>query len=209
MHNAHVELTRCVITLCRRRNVRAFVHTSSTGAWHDAASDVRGASESDTRQRYGVVRLLGADGPSAYSATKRQAEVEALREHGASDGGHRPLSVCALRLPGLYGVGDAIVSDPLLRGSRIVPGRRGAIELDFCYVENAAHAHVWACLGLLADLPGLAGSALHISDDQPGCPIAMFDVRAPGSGERVACCRQDRKHASPCPPPTPRLRSRC
>ena len=51
---------------------------------------------------------------------------------------------------GLYGLGDSLIVDPLLSGRMThVPSGGDDCLIDFCYVENAAHAHLVAMDALL------------------------------------------------------------
>jgi nucleoside-diphosphate-sugar epimerase/ADP-ribose pyrophosphatase YjhB (NUDIX family) len=165
LHNAHVLGTQRVVRAARRAGrVRCLVHTSSTGAWHDASRPLHGAREEEAGQGNGSC-LIGVAGPNHYSATKRRAELIALGanhaacrsgDSGGSDGklpAARDLLTCAIRIPGVYHAHDPLIVAPLLSGAvRAVPGARagaGAAVTDFVYLENAAHAHCCALRTLL------------------------------------------------------------
>ena len=81
----------------------------------------------------------------------------------------------ALRLPGIYGVGDNMIIDPIVSdGISSVPSGGSDVRIDFCYVENAAHAHACAVatlLGTAARHPErAAGLSFHITNGEPARP---------------------------------------
>ena len=86
--------------------------------------------------------------PSHYAYTKYCAERDAI---AATKQG---LVVCALRLPGIYGVdmdgvGDPLIVEPLLSGAHTDVPSADNLSVDFCYVENAAAAHLAGVKALL------------------------------------------------------------
>ena len=168
LHNVHVVATRKLVRAARLAGVRMLVATSSTAAVtspYCTASQLRLPSEF----------MPAADFPfaNAYSKTKFAAERIAL---AAND--PRGFAVVALRLPGLYGVGDRTLVDALLSGklTHAPAGRDGsAPTIDFCYVENAAHAHCVALDALCQRRSDIAGSSFNVSDGEAETRPA-FDI---------------------------------
>ena len=99
---------------------------------------------------------------SHYSRAKYAAERIVLSAHEPPH-----FCTCALRLPGLYGLGDQLIVEPLLRGtlSRVPSGGDGC-RVDFCYVENAAHAHVVALDALLRRPKHVGGRAFNVTNGE-------------------------------------------
>ena len=89
---------------------------------------------------------------------------------------HILMPVVALRLPGLYGLGDRLIVDPLLEGTMsAAPSGGPAVVVDFCFVENAAHAHCVAVDALLRRPESVAGRVFNVSDDDPRPPLALWN----------------------------------
>lgn len=160
LYNAHVVVTRNVLRCARRAGVRSLCFTSSGGAV---------TSPYLTRSQLRVPCDLELDADtfpfaSHYSREKYRAEriVLAANEPG--------FATLALRLPGLYGLGDRLIVDPLLRGTLShvpsVASEPDGCTIDFCYVENAAHAHCVA-LDALATRPAtVGGRAFNITNGE-------------------------------------------
>eukprot|EP00041_Stephanoeca_diplocostata_P027739 m.770047 g.770047 ORF g.770047 m.770047 type:complete len:733 (+) comp23238_c3_seq12:443-2641(+) len=146
LHNAHIVATRNIVRWARAcPRVGALVVSSSSGAVttpYTSRSQLNLPSDFRPGAEFHF--------PSHYSKTKYNAEQIALAANDPGNG----FAVCALRMPGVYGCypdgrGDALMVGPLLSGSvTAVPARSGC-KVDFCYVENAAHAHVVAVATLL------------------------------------------------------------
>jgi nucleoside-diphosphate-sugar epimerase len=149
LHNAHVVATAHVIRCARLAGVRALVCTSSTSA-------VTSPFLRTPQLRVPCDLLLPRRGfpfASHYSRTKYEAERLAISAHRPPE-----LAVTVLRLPGVYGLGDSRIVDPLLSGlmTHVPSGGEGCL-IDFCYVENAAHAHCVAVEALLLRGTGAPG----------------------------------------------------
>jgi nucleoside-diphosphate-sugar epimerase len=140
---------------------------------------------------------------SSYGATKLQAEQSALRRHMPGR-----LGVCALRMPMIFGIDDPLVVAPLLSGALDrVPDMPGPPLVEFCYVENAAAAHVAALAALIGEeeekeeevatsscRPRVGGRAFNVTNgDAPQSAFALWDALA-----RKAAIRQ---RELGCPPP--------
>eukprot|EP00936_MAST-01D_sp_MAST-1D-sp1_P000094 g94.t1 len=140
LHNVHVVATQRVLRAARLSGVRCFVHTSSTGCWHDPTSwgDMFCVGERSARARQLLYRdrRAAAEGrvgshPHYYGATKRRAETIVLAANDTGDapsGAHESVSdtsggipgaflVAALRLPGVYAHDDPLIVMPLLSGA--------------------------------------------------------------------------------------------
>lgn len=168
--NAHVVATRRVIAAARRVGVRALVVTSSSGAV---------TTPFTTSSQLGVPSNFQPPPdyhfPSHYARTKYRAERDAIAASGPG------FSVCALRIPGVYGVdpdgvGDPLIIEPTLNGPRIYLDAGSPRAVDFVYVENAAAAHAEAAIALL-DRPGdVAGCTINVANSEPFVgPHGRFD----------------------------------
>lgn len=159
LHNAHVVVTRNVVRCARRAGVQALCFTSSGGAItspYVRTSQLRVPCDLE-------VDTATFPFASHYSRCKYAAERDVLASN--EDG----FATLALRLPGLYGLGDVLIVDPLLDGRLShVPSRMGAdgCPIDFCYVENAAHAHAVAIDALLARPASVGGRTFNITDGE-------------------------------------------
>jgi nucleoside-diphosphate-sugar epimerase len=175
--NAHVVATQRVIRAARLAGVRALVATSSTGAV--TSPYVPAARQQNIPSNFQVP--ADWDPFSHYSRTKYEAERHVLRSNddGGGGGGKSKFRTLALRMPGIYGVGDTLMVDAVYSGlMRFVPssdgcccGRGGGgskedrrVPIDFCYVENAAHAHVLAVGKLLSGAPDVAGRTYNVTN---------------------------------------------
>lgn len=99
LHNAHVVATRNVLRACREASVRALLVTSSSGA---VTTPYTPSSQLELPSDF--VCPEGFIHPSHYSATKYRAERDALAAASPT------LAVCALRMPGVYGVQVRLLS---------------------------------------------------------------------------------------------------
>ena len=159
LYNAHHVVTRNVIRCARKAGVSALCFTSSGGAVtspYVRAPQLRVPSDF-------TPDLESFPFASHYSRHKYAAELAVL---AANQPGFATL---ALRLPGLYGIGDTLIVDPLLDGTLThVPSRAGAdgCPIDFCYVENAAHAHVVAVNALLNRPRVVGGRSFNVTNGE-------------------------------------------
>jgi len=199
--NAHCVATARVMDAAERQGVRAVVLTSSIGAvtspyvthpQMDLPADYLPPGHDSTFPHH-----------SSYGATKLQAEQSALRRHMPGR-----LGVCALRMPMIFGIDDPLVVAPLLSGALDrVPDMPGPPLVEFCYVENAAAAHVAALAALISEeeekeeevatsscRPRVGGRAFNVTNgDAPQSAFALWDALA-----RKAAIRQ---RELGCPPP--------
>lgn len=158
----NVEGTRHLIAACRSAGVRKLVYTSTPSVVF-AQGDLCGVDE---RQPY----------PATYAAfypeTKALAEREVLAANGVD--GADGLATCSLRPHLIYGPRDRHIVPLLMeraRTGKLVRFGKIANQVDVCYVETAAHAHLQACDALAPTSP-VGGKAYFISD---GEPVVMWD----------------------------------
>jgi nucleoside-diphosphate-sugar epimerase len=144
---------------------------------------------------------------------------------GGGGGGGKPcpgFHTCALRLPGVYGLGDPWMFGPLSKGKlAALPGDPRA-RVEMVYAENAAHAHACAVDRLLGEAAGddaddaaeahladkvgatpaarkaeaedsCRGRSFHVTNGEPDWPMGAF----------VACAVECFKVQQPSGPPTP------
>ena len=106
--------------------------------------------------------------------------------------------MCALRLPGLYGLGDSLIVDPLLSGRLThVPCGGEECLIDFCYVENAAHAHCVALDALLGSPSAsrrVAGRAFNVTNGE-----AETAPVVPMWNQLLRICRPEARPLQPLP----------
>jgi sterol-4alpha-carboxylate 3-dehydrogenase (decarboxylating) len=191
LHNAHVVATANVVRCARLAGVKALVYTSSGGA-------VTSPFLKEPQLRVPCDLVLPAEFPFAshYSRTKYQAERLALSANS------KGFAACALRLPGLYGLGDSLIVDPLLSGLMThVPYGGDDCLIDFCYVENAAHAHCIALEALLAAASSrrhrqVAGRAFNVTNgESETAPVV------PMWNQLLHICRPEARPLQPLPYP--------
>ena len=169
LRRVHVDGTRALVDAARRCGARAFVLTSTAGVLRPntlftASSCIVGADAPSVAPR---------DAMSCYGRSKARAERIVLRANDDARGGLRTL---ALRLPGVWGVGDNMIAEPLLRGdipAMPVPpfwranARPDGAMLDLLYVENAAAAHCAAAAALLGRNAVGSGRVFNVTNDEP------------------------------------------
>jgi nucleoside-diphosphate-sugar epimerase len=155
LNDVHIAATANLLRAATASGVRAFVFTSSAGAVTAPRSDGTlsfWVVENDAERDFGDAPVMATD----YGDTKYEAE-QLVRAHKA-------LRTVALRLPGIYGIGDRAIVDVLLnRVTSMVPLPPPGVPTEFCYVENAATAHVAAAKSLLSSAK-LTGRALNVTD---------------------------------------------
>lgn len=198
--NAHVVGSWNVLEAAERCGLCAAVVTSSIGA---VTSPYVAYSQADLPADYLPPGFADGTFPyhSSYGATKLEAERSAL----ARD---RPgFRVCALRMPMIFGLEDPMVVAPLLSGLLDrVPDVAGAPLVEFCYVENAAAAHVRALQALMehkpsnkgATAPRIGGRAFNVTNgDKAQSAFALWDSLARKAASRQKALRRPLPHIKP------------
>jgi nucleoside-diphosphate-sugar epimerase len=188
LHNVHIVGTQNMIRASRLAGVEVFVMTSSSGA---VTSPYYTFSQINVSSDF--TPPLNQDFPSHYSRTKYVAERIAIKAN--ETGGD--FRTCAIRIPGVYGTFDDGTPDPIMIGplttgvmsvvptdTSLSPKVRGLI--DFCYVENAAWAHILAMerLFLLAtdpnnmELKRVAGGTFNVTNGKgsSSTQIEMWNI---------------------------------
>lgn len=146
---ANVVGTDHVIEACRAQGVARLVFTSSPSVIFDG-KDHRGVDES---YPYPSRHL------SHYGETKAEAERRVLAACDSS------LFTTALRPHIVFGPRDSSLLPRLVeraKSGQLVRIGDGSNEIDVCYVDNAAEAHLAA-----ADSPAAAGKAYFITQGEP------------------------------------------
>lgn len=168
LFNVHVVGTQRVIRAARLAGVPTLLHTSSSATI--SSPYVTESSQQNIPSDFRVPPNW--EFFSHYSATKSEAERLVLQSNDDS------FRTAALRLPAIYGVGDTLMVDALASGTMtFVPGGDDSrpVLTDFCYVHNAAHAHVLAIEALVDDSPGVAGKTFNVSNGEPRDPKQMWN----------------------------------
>lgn len=110
LHNVHVYATARLLHAARRAGVQAFVATSSTCVVHNGQVHLNDARVDTPHPTVGT----------HYMKTKIEAERIVLAANvysgGARGRGGAVFRTCAIRLPGIYGYGDAMMVTPMLAG---------------------------------------------------------------------------------------------
>jgi nucleoside-diphosphate-sugar epimerase len=188
LHNAHIVATANVVRCARLAGVKALVFTSSGGAVTSPFLE-----NPQLRVPCDLVLPENFAFASHYSRTKYVAERLALSANS------KGFAVCALRLPGLYGLGDSLIVDPLLSGRMThVPCGGDECLIDFCYVENAAHAHCVALDRLLGSSStcrsSVAGRAFNVTNgEKETLPVV------PMWNKLLQICRPEARPLQPLP----------
>jgi nucleoside-diphosphate-sugar epimerase len=157
IRSVNLQGTMHVLAACQRHRVRSLVYTSSynavfSGKPFSAALD--------------CPYPLPSDFSDEYSRTKSAAEQMVLQANG-----ERGLHTVALRMAGIYGVGEQRHFPRIIRLVRL-----GAVKMtigglqsrqDWVSIGNAAYAHVLAAHRLVRSPAGVAGRAFPISDHHP------------------------------------------
>lgn len=157
-HNVNLVATQKMLRAARLAGAGTFVLTASSGA---VTSPYAGYPQNDLSADFAPA--AGFPYASHYSRSKHAAEELVL---GADEPG---FTTCAIRLPGLYGLGDNMIVDPMLSGLVSSVPTGDDVMIDFCYVENAAHAHLCALNTLLdTDKRSMArGRSFNITNGEP------------------------------------------
>lgn len=112
-----------------------------------------------------------------YGRTKAAAELDVLDLSSPELGFY----TAALRLPGVYGMGDPWMGGPLSRAElTTLPGNADK-KVEMVYVENVAHAHITAMATLLkggAAAKKASGRAYHITNNEPSLTMGEFVSQA-------------------------------
>ncbi|KAL1891875.1 erg26, C-3 sterol dehydrogenase [Sporothrix stenoceras] len=175
-YKVNVEGTRTIVDACKAAGVRCLVYTSSASIISDNKSDLINADE-----RWPVIR--GKEQTEYYSETKAAAEELVLAANDrVSPGG---LLTNAIRPSGINGEGDTMAMYHIIniyrQGRHNIQIGENTNMFDFTYVENVAHAHLLAALGLRAttlaktaplDHERVDGEAFFITN---GSPIYFWD----------------------------------
>ena len=130
--------TKNLLSACSQNGVKYFIYTSSATAAIDRSSR--------------VVQTMDETAPApskfvdTYAATKSAAESIVLEANNCSG-----LVTCCLRPGGIFGKGDKLIADKLLKGLDLVYIGDGSARIDFVPVESVALAHVLAEETLFSD----------------------------------------------------------
>lgn len=175
-YKVNVEGTRTIIEACKAAGVRCLVYTSSASIISDNKSDLINADE-----RWPVIR--GKDQTEYYSETKAAAEELVLAANDRTTPGG--LLTNAIRPSGINGEGDTMAMYHMIniyrQGRHNIQIGENTNLFDFTYVENVAHAHLLAALGLRTttlaktaplDHERVDGEAFFITN---GSPIYFWD----------------------------------
>lgn len=157
-HNLNFVATQKVMRASRLSNINAFLFTSSTSA---VTSPYAEFAQKSVPSEFKPSRHFPF--ASHYSRTKFEAEKLVLQ---ANEPG---FATCALRFPGLYGLGDNMIVDPILAGLVKSVPTGDDVHIDFCYVENAAHSHKCA-LSTLYDRgksASVGGRTFNVTNGEP------------------------------------------
>jgi nucleoside-diphosphate-sugar epimerase len=149
----NVEGTRNVIEVCLRNGVRNLVYTSTAKVFFDG-NDICGVNESTA---------YPANIKSPYCQTKMIAEQLVLAANSEQ------LRTTALRPNLIWGPGDPFFIPDLVKQGALGRLRKigdGHNLVDFCYVENAAAAHLLAADNL-EQSGKAAGEAYFVSQGEP------------------------------------------
>ena len=152
-HGVNVKGTENIIKACKEHGIKKLVYTSSPSVVFDMG-DLEGVNET---QPY----------PKSFSAFYPQTKAEAEKIVLKADSNE--LATCSLRPHLIWGPRDNHILPMLIKkakGEGLIQVGDGKNVVDFCYVENAADAHILAADHLE---PGsaLSGKAYFISDDDP------------------------------------------
>ncbi|TID16405.1 hypothetical protein E2P81_ATG11833 [Venturia nashicola] len=169
MLKVNVDGTNNLLRAAQDVGVKAFVFTSSASVIMDAENDLVNADE-----RWPVI--TGKAQPEYYTHTKGLAELAVLKANRSTDG----FLTCAIRPAGIFGPGDVQMLPGLLQASRKGQSKfqlgPNTNLFDFTYVENIAHGHLLALVGLLhtskltttpLDHERIDGEAFFITNDSP------------------------------------------
>lgn len=163
--------TENVLRVCLSEGVKGLVYTSSYNVVFGGQEIVNGDESLPYFPLHQHV--------DHYSRTKSIAEQLVLFSNGLRAGSSListpPLHTCALRLAGVFGLGEKrhlpriVGTLGLARfkyGSTSAPGGGDTLQ-QFCTLRNVVQAHVKAAEQLLATPERLGGQAYFISDGEP------------------------------------------
>jgi len=174
--NVNFGATLALLLACRTEapSVRAFVLTSSASVVNDGKAHARLLRPQDPppdplaeprrfSTHYARSKALAEAATLAASAGRKSGAPSAASPVGSSvRGSGAPWAgwasspcpgfhTCALRLPGVYALGDPWMFGPLSKGElAVLPGNARA-RVEMVYAENAAYAHALAVDRLLSE----------------------------------------------------------
>lgn len=157
--SVNLDGTRNVLDACRSGGVGKLVYTSSPSVVH-GGGDQKGITEATP---------YPASHTSHYSATKARAEALVMAANGSE------LHTVSLRPHLIWGPGDNHLIPRLIARARSGRLRRigdGTNEVDICYIDNAAHAHLLAADLLESEPERVGGKTYFISQ---GEPVRLWD----------------------------------
>jgi 3beta-hydroxy-delta5-steroid dehydrogenase/steroid delta-isomerase len=162
IHEVNVVGTQNLLDGCREQGVERLVYTSSV----DVCFDGSPIENMDGRTPY------ASHPKSVYVETKIAAEKLVLQANG--DGG---LLTCAIRADGIYGPGENLLLDPLVKNLaagrlKLAIGSAATLQ-DNSYIDNLVHGELLAARHLV---PGgrACGKAYFITDYEPQNVFEFF-----------------------------------
>lgn len=173
IHEVNVTGTANVLAACREQRVERLIYTSSVDVCFDG-------SPIENMNRH---TPYASRPKSVYAETKIAAERLVLQSNG--DGG---LLTCAIRADGIYGPGENLILDPLVKGlaaGRLKLGIGSAATLqDNSYLDNLIHGELLAARHLVPGGPA-CGKAYFITDYEPRNVFEYFRPLIEGLGFEV------------------------
>jgi len=173
IHEVNVGGTENVLAACREQGVVRLVYTSSVDVCFD------GAPIENMNQQ----TPYASHPKSVYAETKIAAERRVLQANG--EGG---LLTCALRADGIYGPGENLILDPLVKNLaagrlKLAIGSAASLQ-DNSYIDNLVHGELLAARHLI---PGgrACGKAYFITDYEPQNVFEFFRPLIEGLGFEV------------------------
>jgi len=155
IYQVNVEGTENVLAACREQGVARLVYTSSV----DVCFDGLPIENMDRHTPY------ASHPKSVYAETKIAAEQRVLQANG--DAG---LLTCAIRADGIYGPGENLLLDPLVKNLaagrlKLAIGSPTSLQ-DNSYIDNLVHGELLAARNLVPGGPA-CGKAYFITDYEP------------------------------------------
>ena len=127
----NVDGTQNLLDECRKKKVPMFIYTSSaTAVLEKEDRNARRLKEEDCP--YPTTH------PDLYTSTKAEAERRVIRENSPE------FATCVLRPGGIFGRGDKLIADKLVKGLDAVIIGSGEAFVEHVAVEDVAEAHVLA-----------------------------------------------------------------
>ena len=147
----NVQGTRNVIAACEQHNISSVIYTSSATVIL-TKTDRSMLNMSENQGRY----PLKDQHPDTYTTTKAEAERIVLSAH-------RPpsLATCVLRPAAIFGKGDKLIVDKLIKGEDLFVIGTGDSLLDYVPVECVANAHVLAVKAITSDKRAVVGGQVY------------------------------------------------